>query len=654
MYISKLNISGYKNAKVNSEIEFSKGLNILVGENGAGKTTIINALRLVLKENEFSYMNICEDDFYIALDKSYIAPKISIDLTFEALNQDEQITFLTWCDEKFKAQLHLEVNSSPNRKGYYKKVIWGGASKASTFEEETYEYIDCIYLPPLRDAEEKLINGRKSRLAQLLKKQYGDNKDTLVEKVSAFNEQITTNTNGDYNEMESARNSINKKLEEALGSRLGQSINLQFAETSFNRIVESIKMVFFPGIKQTNQEFFRDISVNSLGYNNLLYIATVFAELELLKSTNLITVLLIEEPEAHLHPQLQIKFIKYLESITSELDNIQVIVTTHSPVLAASVDLDHLSHITYLDEKIVASSLKNIDLGKSKNYLNRWLDITKSTLLFSKGIILVEGISEAMLIPTLAKIVLAEYNSKNTEDQLPSSLEEAGVSVINIYGINFTHFMKLFANFEDATGVQKLPIFCAGITDNDPAKQKVEICDDDGELVMKGGNPATELKEVYPTEQVLGANSALKLKEDINKSDWARLYSSPLKTFEYDLLMEGNIVKMTEVLKGLWPSEAGSVFKTCKEIVERDNIYSDISLKAQDAIFTFTHIDDEKVGKGMYAQSLTSYLEGEICGINKLNLETNEKLHKIQKLFKVPTYIKQAIIWACKGDEWCE
>jgi putative ATP-dependent endonuclease of the OLD family len=106
-------------------------------------------------------MNICEDDFYVALNKSYISPKISIDLTFEALNQDEQITFLTWCDEKFKARLHLEVNSSPNRKGYYKKEIWGGASKASIFEEETYEYIDCIYLPPLRDAEEKLINGRK-------------------------------------------------------------------------------------------------------------------------------------------------------------------------------------------------------------------------------------------------------------------------------------------------------------------------------------------------------------------------------------------------------------------------------------------------------------------------------------------------------------
>lgn len=169
MHISNLNISGYKNTKGASKIEFNKGLNILVGENGAGKTTIINALRHILRENEFSYLNINEDDFYVSLDKKYSAPKIKIDLTFESLNSNEQVTFLTWCDEDFNAQLHLEVNSNPNRKGYYKKEIWGGVSKSSIFEEETFECIDCIYLPPLRDAEEKLINGRKSRLAQLLK-----------------------------------------------------------------------------------------------------------------------------------------------------------------------------------------------------------------------------------------------------------------------------------------------------------------------------------------------------------------------------------------------------------------------------------------------------------------------------------------------------
>jgi putative ATP-dependent endonuclease of OLD family len=64
LYISKLDIEGYRNCRIRSEIIFNQGLNILVGENASGKTTIINALRMLLRENEFAYMNIKEEDFF--------------------------------------------------------------------------------------------------------------------------------------------------------------------------------------------------------------------------------------------------------------------------------------------------------------------------------------------------------------------------------------------------------------------------------------------------------------------------------------------------------------------------------------------------------------------------------------------------------------
>jgi len=656
-----LNISGYKNTKEKSIIKLNKGLNVLVGENGSGKTTIVNALRLILRENEFSYMNIDEDDFYISLDKQYSAPDIRIDLTFESLSPDEQVTFLTWCDADFKAQLHLEVNSNPNRKGYFKKEIWGGASKSSTFEEETFECIDCIYLPPLRDAEEKLVNGKRSRLAQLLKKQYGDNKDVLVQNVSKFNEQITSNAEKKYNEIEAAKLNINTKLEETLGQRLGQSINLQFAETTFNKIVESIKMVFFPGLQQRDPGKFRDIATNSLGYNNLLYIATVFAELELLKDNNMMTVLLIEEPEAHLHPQLQVKFIKYLEEITRKLGNIQVIITTHSPVLASSIDIDNLLHVAQKEDKFVATSLKDIDFGDSKNYINRWLDVTKSTLLFSKGVILVEGISEAMLIPTFAKIVLAEHNKKALTGSavlLPNSLEEAGVSTININGINFKHFMKLFSNCDGSSSEVQLPIFCSGITDNDPPKLKVLVYDKNGELKKdKDNEPLTTLQDTFPlsSESPIGANSALKLIEDINQSSWGRLFRSPLKTFEYDLAIEGNTSQMAKVLHDLWPT-SGTIKKSCSTIFSKKGQYSgNARLLQEDAEFIFKHIDADEVGKGIYAQALTDYLELQINkhmdSINDTRSNTTDVFSNISDLLKIPNYIKKAIIWACGGGE---
>ncbi|WP_225999821.1 ATP-dependent nuclease [Paenibacillus sp. BJ-4] len=660
MHISKLNISGYKNTKEISEIRLNKGLNVLVGENGSGKTTIVNALRLVLRENEFSYMNIDEDDFYISLDKQYTAPEIRIDLTLESLSSNEQVTFLSWCDADNNAQLHLEINSNPNRKGYYKKEVWGGASKSSIFEDETFDCIDCIYLPPLRDAEEKLVNGKRSRLAQLLKKQYGDNKDSLVKNVTDFNFQITSNAENKYNEIEEAKININTKLEETLGQRLGQSINLQFAETSFNKIVESIKMVFFPGIKQNDSDKFRDIAINSLGYNNLLYIATVFAELELLKDNNMMTVLLIEEPEAHLHPQLQVKFIKYLEGIARDLENLQVVITTHSPVLASSIDINNLIHISQKEERIVAIPLKEIDLGESKNYINRWLDVTKSALLFSKGIILVEGISEAMLIPTLAKIVLAEYNKTaldNFNPLLPTSLEEAGVSTVNINGINFKHFMKFFSNCDDSTGKIHLPILCSGITDNDPPKLKVPVYDEKDELIKdKDKEPLTKLQDTFPlpSELPVGANSALQLIDDINKSKWGRLYSSPLKTFEYDLAINSNTNIMAKVICDLWPTE-GKVKQRCISISSKNNEYDNEYELKEDAEFIFKHIDADEVGKGIYAQKLTDQLElqmrEQLDKVDDTKSNINDIYSNISGIMDIPDYIKKSIIWACNGGE---
>lgn len=660
MYISELKVAGYKNAKETSRIKFNKGLNVLVGENGSGKTTIINALRLILKENEFSYMNISEDDFFISLDKQVSSENIKIDITFDSLTPDEEVTFLTWCDAEFKAQLHLEVNANPNRKGYYKKEIWGGQSKASVFEEETFECIDCIYLPPLRDAEEKLVNGKKSRLAQLLKKQYGDNKEKLVDSVKGFNDIITSNADGNYNEIEAAKKNINTKLVETLGSHLGQSINLQFAETTFNKVVESIKMVFFPLSGETEPTKFRDIATNSLGYNNLLYIATVFAELELLKDNNLVTVLLIEEPEAHLHPQLQVKFIKYLKQLTDKLHNTQVVITTHSPVLASSISIDNLIHIVQKDESFVATALKDINTGNSKGYLNRWLDVTKSTLLFSRGIILVEGISEAMLIPMLAQIVLAKYNISAIETSkrpLPSSLEEAGISVININGINFKHFLKLFSNCDDSSEDEILPIRCSGITDNDPGKTEISLFDKDGMPILSDdGGPKKKFIETYPipSNPVPGNNSAIALIEVVNKSKWARLFHSPLKTFEYDLAMEKNTKLMAQTLKILWPTENGKISKDCDKIIEYNNKYVDEKLLSENAKFIIEHIEDESIGKGTYAQKFAEIIETQINGelLKSASDKSNSKaiLQNISKLINIPKYIEDAVIWSCGGD----
>lgn len=622
MYISEISIDGYKNCQEQSIITLNKGLNILVGENASGKSTVIDAIRMVLKDPELPYIE--EEDFHKSFDNDMQKKNIKIGMKLKDLSQEEKVTFLSWCNADFEAELHLEVENKPNPKGYFKRNLWGGKSKVSAFEEDTFDFINVIYLPALRNAEEKLTNGRKSRLALLLKHQYpnGDRQQELVKAFNNFNKSVIKNEDKKFDEITKAKKDINSAIEASMGNVFGQSVNLQFSENSFSAILQSIKMVFFPNIGEMNDDKFRDVAINSLGYNNLLYIATVFAELEAINK-NLFTVLLIEEPEAHLHPQIQSKLIKYLQKLSEEKKNLQIVLTTHSAVLASSVSVDTIVHMMGTQTGITVKKLLDFKFDEGiKNYLNRWMDITKSTLLFSKGIILVEGICEAMLLPVLAPLALRDYNSVN-QKKLPNTLEEAGVTVVNVNGINFKYFYPLFC--DTVWNEERLPIWCSGITDRDPLP--VIEKDAKGKIIKK--------EEVYPEEDeiVIGGNEAIDLAKSINKSKRARLYVSPLKTFEYDLAMSGNLSIMAEVLEEKWPKQGGEkgVKSHCKQIKDKNNCYVENKEKYEDAKYIYKHIECDDVGKGVFSQALIEKIE-------------------VKQEIAIPEYIKQAIIWACGGN----
>lgn len=598
MYISSISFKGYKNSKETSQIYLNKGLNVLLGENGSGKTTVINALRLLLREPEAGYA-FSGDELYWSLDKKFHADEMEIDAVFSELTEDEKIVFMTWCDADFDARLHLKISENKSRPDTYKRKFWGGRAEMGAFEEDTFDKIECVYLPPLRDAEVKLSGGRRSRLAYVLKRQYATaESEALENKVKQFNSSIAV---GD-DKIKNARDKINKKIEQSLGAKLGQSVNLQFSETSFNKIIENIRMVFFPHVKESNVEKFRDLATNSLGYNNLLYIATVFSELDLLKEKDSFTAILIEEPEAHLHPQLQVKFIKYIQEFSESNPNAQIVITTHSPVLASSVKLDKLIHIKDSNGYISSATLSRKNFGDeiSKDYVERWLDVTKSTMLFSRGVILVEGIAESLIVPKLAEYILLKYNKSHPEEELANSLEEAGVSIININGLNFRNFMKLFGNFDNSSG-DCIPIVCAGITDCDPER------------------------EVFPEKvgENESKNPVCRYIEEINATDSLRLYMSPLKTFEYDVAMQ-NIGLCARVLKVALKNETGKIADEMDAIIARHQDAVAEDFLAADARKVYERI--ESVGKGIYAYALAE------------NIDEN---------FIVPDYIRSAVLWAC-------
>ena len=248
----------------------------------------------------------------------------------------------------------------------------------------------------------------------------------------------------------------------------------------------------------------------------------------------------------------------------------------------------------------------------SKFFLERWLDITKSTLLFARGVLFVEGIAEALIIPELAKTIIKKHQSSISSEKKLEILEDFGISIINMNGIYFDHFMQLFSGYlkvsEDIIikNLDKINILCAGITDNDP-----EV-------------------ETKPTKDNLevGKNRCLYMIDELDKnSPKCRLFSN-LKTFEYDLAMEGiNLKVMSEVLLEKFTTD-GELKAKATEYSITDWSKKDNSEKAIASKWLLDRlVNSNPVGKGEFAQLLSF------------------KLNKGEVDLSVPQYIEDAIKW---------
>lgn len=585
MYLAEVQLTNFRNFTEFS-VDLQPGLNIILGENNTGKTNLLDAIRIFLSSGDerrdiwASLQDLHHDDDGNVADDTF-----EIHLTFRDLSLEEWGLFDA-CRARTKdgdvARVHFRFKKYTTNRGRERgrPTIWGGETEGIEIPREAMEEVRVTFLPALRNAEADLRPGRNTRVSRLLAevKENQAELDALVSQIADANDAIQA-----LDLIKRAEQIINRNLGDIAGTVQSQSASFAMSEPEFREIADSIKVLI------GRRKHF-EVTENGLGYNNLLYISTVLGELSRSAENDVsLPILMIEEPEAHLHPQMQVLLVDHL---VNEVDPpVQILLTSHSPTLASKAPVDRISVLHEgrtgeMTGKVMAKPIRDCGLdAEQKRDLTRYLDITKSTLFFSRGVILVEGISEALLLPVLAC-------------KMDVDLAEHAVTVVNVSSLAFEPFAKLFQE-------GSLDIPCALVTDADPA-----IEEDD--------NLTEEEKDqiLYPDQVSHISSTAAQLQ---NLASGQLQVFLACKTFEYDLALasESNAPIMAGVYKDMGHPTIG-------ERIEESLAQCDTPMQRAKAFYQ-PSLEKYPRDKGRFAQRLSARLDTDAIS------------------FAIPKYLRDAI-----------
>ena len=505
MFIKHVKIKNYRNFGDPPFVMDLKPFTLVLGENNVGKTNLLNALGLifsqeimifrkrVLEIDDFNYVSVGAFKGKVRnfeIDPEDIeVPTVIVEVTLADMDDNQEAVVGDWFSNQELTEAKITYQFAPaanfdcvgwiekQRKiikerqdigvtepylidlpiGDYRYSIFGGNDPSNECDTYYLKMLKMEFLDALRNAQKELIaSGEYRLLYRILIQKDKEKYDDIKAVLKTLDDVINKNPN-----LESIKEDVKDLLDKVSLQSTGSdnAIDFIFSSPEANELLKKISMIYGEN----------PISVerNGLGRNNLLYISLILSHLSAKETgggDTFFRLIAIEEPEAHLHPNLQDHLAENIESIQkSSGKTMQLLLTTHSTNIAAKMSLDS-SVIIFNDQNGLPSShyvLSGIDESKEKNtihYLSKYIDATKSRMFFARKLILVEGIAEQLLVPLFFK------------DDSEETLEKVGCNIINVSGVAFRHFLKIIQSGFFIKGLV--------LTDRDTGKKTEERADD--------------------------------------------------------------------------------------------------------------------------------------------------------------------------------